>query len=76
MDVLLRVVAIFTEVLLLASIMCVLLSGALLTIIDLGLRAKYKMIVTMALVTTGCIVVVFFIAHLTAFYPDIFRFSS
>jgi hypothetical protein len=29
MDVLLRVIAIFTEVLLLASIMCVLLAGAL-----------------------------------------------
>ncbi len=71
MDVLLRVVAIFTEVLLLASIMCVLLSGALLTIFDLGLGSRYKKVVALLLVMVGGMVVVFFIAHLTAFYPTI-----
>ncbi len=71
MDVLLRTIAIFVEVLILAAIIYCLLTGARLTIFDLGLGPKYKKVVTMALVVAGCIVVVFFIAHLTSFYPTI-----
>jgi len=71
MDVLLRTIAIFIEVLILAVIIYCLLTGARLTIFDLGLGPKYKNVVTMALVVAGCIVVVFFIAHLTSFYPTI-----
>lgn len=71
MDVLLRTIAIFIEVLILAAIIYCLLTGARLTIFDLGLGSKYKKVVTMALVVAGCIVVVFFIAHLTSFYPTI-----
>lgn len=71
MDVLLRAIAIFVEVLILAAIIYCLLTGARLTIFDLGLGPKYKKVVTMALVVAGCIVVVFFIAHLTSFYPTI-----
>jgi len=71
MDVLLRTIAIFIEVLILAAIIYCLLTGARLTIFDLGLGPKYKKVVTMALVVAGCIVVVFFIAHLTSFYPTI-----
>ena len=71
MDVLLRTIAIFIEVAILVMIIYCLLVGAWLTVLDLGLGAKYKKVVTMALVTAGCIVVVFFIAHLTAFYPAI-----
>ena len=71
MDVLLRGIAIFIEVLVLASIMYVLLAGARLTIFDLGLGPRYKKVVAMVLVMAGSVVVVFFIAHLTAFYPTI-----
>ncbi len=71
MDVLLRAIAIFIEVLLLASIMYVLLTGVRLTIFDLGLGPTYKKVVRMVLVMAGGILVVFFIAHLTAFYPTI-----
>lgn len=71
MDVLLRTIAIIVEVLILAAIIYCLLTGARLTIFDLGLGPKYKKVVTMALVVAGCIVVVFFIAHLTSFYPTI-----
>ena len=71
MDVLLRTLAIFIEILVLASVIYVLLTGARLTIFDLGLMPKYKKMVATALVMAGCIVVVFFIAHLTAFYPTI-----
>ena len=71
MDVLLRTIAIFIEVLLLASIMYVLLAGARLTIFDLGLGSRYQKVVALVLVMVGSMVVIFFIAHLTAFYPDI-----
>ncbi len=71
MDILLRTIAIFIEVAILVSIIYVLLSGVRLTVFDLGLGPKYKKVITMALVLAGCIVVVFFIAHLTLFYPTI-----
>ena len=71
MDIILRAIAIFIEVMLLVAITYVVLNGVRLTIFDLGLGPKYKKIVAMALIAVGCIVVVFFIAHLTTFYPTI-----
>lgn len=71
MDILLRVIAIFIEVAILAAIMYVLLTGARLTLFDLGLGPKYRKVVILALILAGCLVVVFFIAHLTSFYPTI-----
>lgn len=71
MDVLLRVVAIFIEVVILAAVIYVLLTGVRLTVFDLGLGLRYKKFVTIALVLAGFIVVVFFIAHLTSFYPNV-----
>ena len=71
MEVLLRAVAILVEVLILAAIFYVLLAGAWLTIFDLGLRPKYHKIVAMALVVTGAMAVIFFIAHLISFYPTL-----
>ncbi len=71
MDILLRTVAIFIEVLLLAGIMLSLLLGAKLILFDLGLRPKYKKMVTLALLIVGVISLVFFISHLTTFYPTV-----
>ena len=71
MDVLLRAIAIFIEVLLLALIMYVLLAGTRLTIFDLGLGSRYQKVVALLLVMVGGMVVIFFIAHLTAFYPAV-----
>ena len=71
MDILLRTIAILIEVVILAAIIYCLLTGVRLTIFDLGLGPKYKRVITMALIVAGCIVAVFFIAHLTAFYPAI-----
>ncbi len=71
MDALLRVIAIFIEVVLLAVIIYSLLNGVRLTALDLGIKPKYNKAMTMALVTAGVLMVVFFIAHLTAFYPAI-----
>ena len=71
MDIVLRSIAIFVEVALLAVIAYFILQGIRLAVIDLGVRAKYNRAITMALVAVGIIVVVFFIAHLTTFYPEI-----
>lgn len=69
MDVLLRVIAIIVEVLLLTAISYAILNGVRLAAFDLGLGGKFRKAITMALVVVGVIVVVFFIAHLTTFYP-------
>ena len=71
MDVFLRTVAIIIEVLILAAITYAVLNGARLTIFDLGIKEKYSKVVAMALLTLGIIFIIFFIAHLTSFYPDI-----
>jgi len=69
MDIFLRVIAIFIEVVILAAIIYVLLAGVRLILFDLGLGAKYQRVVAMALILASCMAVFFFIAHLTAFYP-------
>ena len=69
MEVLLRAMAILAEVLILAAIIYCLLTGVRLTIFDLGVEPKYQRVIAMALVLVGGIVVLFFIAHLTLFYP-------
>ncbi len=71
MDVVLRTVAILIEVVLLAAIIYSMLNGARLTVFDMGVGPKYNKMVTTALMVIGVIIVVFFIAHLTTFYPTI-----
>ena len=71
MDILVRAIAIIVETLLLAAITYAVLNGVRLTIFDLGVGPKYSKAVAMAFVVMGVIVVVFFIAHLTAFYPAV-----
>ena len=71
MDILLRTIAIFIEVLLLAAIAYAVLHGVKLTAFDLGIGPKYNKAITMVLLAIGVLVVVFFIAHLTTFYPAV-----
>jgi ABC-type uncharacterized transport system involved in gliding motility auxiliary subunit len=71
MDIFLRTVAIFIEVLFLAGIMLSLLLGVKLILFDLGVGLKYKKMITLALLTVGVIAMVFFISHLTTFYPTV-----
>ena len=71
MGVFLRVIAILVEVLILGAIIGVMVFGARLTFFDLGLRPKYKKMVDVTLVILGSIIVVFFIVHLTTFYPPV-----
>jgi succinate dehydrogenase/fumarate reductase cytochrome b subunit len=71
MDVLLRTVAIIIEVAILTAIAYVLLNGVRLAALDLGIKPKYNKAMIMALCAVGAIVFVFFIAHLTTFYPEV-----
>jgi len=71
MDIVLRGIAIFIEVALLAVIAYCFLQGVKLAVIDLGAGTKYNRALTLVLVAVGVIVVVFFIAHLTTFYPTV-----
>ena len=71
MDILLRTIAIVVELLILAGIAYCILKGVKLTALDLGVKPKYRRILTLLLVVVGIIVIIFFIAHLTTFYPEI-----
>ena len=71
MDVVIRSIAIFLEVVLLAAIFYSILNGVRLTIFDLGVGQKFSRMETTALLVIGAIIVIFFIAHLTTFYPII-----
>ncbi|MFC1592888.1 hypothetical protein ACFL4C_02625 [Candidatus Omnitrophota bacterium] len=69
MDILIRVLAITVEVLLLGLIAYAVLNGVRLMVFDLGVKPKYGKAIAMALLAVGTIFIVFFIAHLTTFYP-------
>ena len=69
MDLLLRTIAIIIEVVILVAITYSVLNGVRLAALNLGIKPKYNKAIIMALLTVGAIVVVFFIAHLTTFYP-------
>lgn len=71
MDIFLRTIAIIVEVLILAAITYAVLNGVRLTASDLGIGPKYNKAVILALLAVGFIVVIFFIAHLTTFYPAV-----
>jgi succinate dehydrogenase/fumarate reductase cytochrome b subunit len=69
MDMILRVIAIIIELVILTAITYAVLNGVRLTVFDLGIGPKYSKIAAILFLTIGIIVVVFFIAHLTTFYP-------
>jgi len=71
MDIFLRTIAIIIEVLILAVITYAVLNGVRLAAFDLGVGPKYSKAITMVLLAVGFLTVVFFIAHLTTFYPAI-----
>lgn len=69
MDALLRGLGIFVEWVILAAILYHVLVGVKLMLADLGIGQKYMKGITMVLISLGSLLLVFFIAHLTAFYP-------
>jgi succinate dehydrogenase/fumarate reductase cytochrome b subunit len=71
MDIALRALAIFIEVIILIAMFYFILNGVRLILFDLGITQKYSKVITMALIAIGCVLAVFFISHLTAFYPPV-----
>lgn len=69
MNILVRTVAIIIEVAILAGIAYSFLNGVRLAALNAGIGAKYQKAITGAFLIVGVIVVIFFIAHLSAFYP-------
>ena len=71
MDILLRTIAIIIELVILAAITYSMLNGVRLAAFDLGIGPKYSKAIAMVFLMIGVIFVVFYIAHLTTFYPTI-----
>jgi len=70
MNVLIRTIAIIIEVAILAGISYAIINSARLAIFNAGIGAKYQKAITGLLFIVGIIVVIFFIAHLSSFYPE------
>ena len=71
MDIVLRAIAIFIEVIILIAMFYFILNGVRLILFDLGVTQKYSRILSVILIAIGCVLAAFFISHLTAFYPPV-----
>ena len=69
MDILVRTAAIVLEVLVLAGIVGCILWGVKLILAQFGVDSKYNRAILMALTVVGALLVIFYVTHLTAFYP-------
>ena len=66
-----RAIAIVIEVVILMAVIYCIFLAARLTILDVGFHSKYDRFVRWVLGIVGAVVSVFFIAHLTLFYPKL-----
>jgi hypothetical protein len=66
-----RPIAIVVEVILLMGVIYSLLLGVKLSALDFGLEEKYQRFINRVWVIIGCLALVFFVAHLVAFYPRV-----
>ena len=71
MDIILRAIAIITELVILFAVFFFILTGVRLLLFDMGISQKYSRIIAVALIAVGGVIAVFLISHLTAFYPAI-----
>jgi succinate dehydrogenase/fumarate reductase cytochrome b subunit len=69
MEASLRPIAIIVELAILMAVIYSLFAGLKFAAIDFGLDQKYKTFIERVLMIIGCLALVFFIAHLIAFYP-------
>jgi len=69
METYLRSIAIFVEIAILMAVIYSLFAGVEFTLVDLGLNRRYEKFIRLVLTIVGCLALVFFIAHLIAFYP-------
>ena len=64
-----RPIAIVVEVIVLMGVFYSLLLGVKLSALDFGLEEKYQKFIERVWVIVGFLALVFFVAHLVAFYP-------
>ena len=69
MDTFIRGISVFIEVVILATVVYYIFNGVRLILADFGIGPKYTKAIVMTLVAAGGLLVIFFIAHLTTFYP-------
>jgi len=72
MDQALRVMAIFLEVIVITGIVYCALNAVRLILFDFGIELKYNKPIVLLLTAAGILLVVFFVNHLTVFYPTEF----
>ncbi len=65
----LRPEAIVVEVIVLMGVITSLFLGVKLSALDFGMGEKYQKFIDWVFVIMGCLALVFFVAHLVAFYP-------
>ena len=66
-----RIVAIFSEVVILMAVIYALFSAVLLASVDFGLEQKNRKFIGLVLTIIGGLALIFFFGHLIAFYPRI-----
>lgn len=71
METFLRPMAIIVEIAILMAVIYSLFAEVNFTLFDLGLDQKYQKFIKLVLMIMGCLALVFFVAHLFAFYPRI-----
>jgi hypothetical protein len=67
----LRPVTIIVEVIILMGVIFSLFLGVKLSALDFGVEEKYQRFINWVFMIMGCLALVFFVAHLFAFYPRI-----
>jgi hypothetical protein len=69
MEASLRPIAILVELVILMAVIYSLFAGLKFAAFDFGLDQKYKPFIEQVLIIMGCLALIFFVAHLIAFYP-------
>ena len=72
MDQALRVIAILVEVVVITGIVYCALNAVRLALFDFGIELKYNKPIVLLLAAAGSLLLVFFVNHLTVFYPTEF----
>lgn len=67
----LRPATIVIEVIILMGVIFSLFLGVKLSALDFGVEEKYQRFINWVFMIMGCLALVFFVAHLFAFYPRI-----
>jgi len=71
-----RPITIVVELAILMAVIYSLFAAVDFVLLDLGLNQKYQKFIKLVLMIMGCLALVFFVAHLFAFYPRLSMMSK